>query len=50
MCESLGSINNNNNKTLSRAGKMAWWLRALAVFPRDPGSVSSIHMAADSHL
>jgi hypothetical protein len=28
------------------AGKMAQWLRTLAVLPKDPGSISSRHMAA----
>ena len=28
------------------AGKMAQWLRTLAVLPKDPGSIPSPHMAA----
>jgi hypothetical protein len=31
-------------------GEMAQWLRTLAVLPKDPGSIPSIHMAAHNSL
>jgi len=31
------------------AGEMVQWLRALAAFPEDSGSIPSTHMAAHSH-
>ena len=34
----------------SGAGEMTQWLTALSVFPEDPGSFSSTHMAAHNHL
>ena len=33
-------------KAATRAGEMAWWVRTLAVFLEDPGSIPSTHMAA----
>jgi hypothetical protein len=42
-----------NNKEKSRgwgAGEMAQWLRALAVFAEDPGSIPSNHMTAFNYL
>jgi hypothetical protein len=32
------------------AGEEAQWLRALAAFPEDPGSIPSAHMAAHNCL
>lgn len=37
-------------KSTPRAGKMAQGLKALAVFPEELGSISSIHTETNRHL
>jgi hypothetical protein len=37
-------------KSQQETKEMAKWLRALAVLPKDPGLISSIHMAAHNYL
>ncbi|MGE9501857.1 hypothetical protein ACQP3D_26050, partial [Escherichia coli] len=54
-CEANTARFNNNRSTSkraynSKAGKIAQWLRVLATFPENPGSVLSTHMIANSHL
>jgi hypothetical protein len=34
----------------SRAGEMAWWLRALTALPKTLSSIPSNHMEAHDHL
>lgn len=36
-------------KAQARAGKMTWWLKALASLPGNPSLVLSTHMAAHNH-
>jgi len=44
------TVTRTYNSKQGRAGEMTQQLRALAAFPQDPGSFSSIHMAAHNHL